>query len=138
MVSPRADHFLLVVEQHTAPGQKLLATLPRDLFPTRPGSVSPEIVRQCVEHGITRGFSPEAPTGQVSFTATARDLQFERVQQPRPVGRPRKRQPGEKRRPVYVSLEKADRARLEQAAEAHGVPIGTLARMWLLERLERE
>lgn len=142
VVTNQARQFTLIVEHHSAPGQKLVASLPRDLFPEDACVVSPEIVRQCVTHARQHGFDPEATAGTVRLTVAAGVLDFGQVDREaltkRPVGRPRKRAPGEKRRPVYVSLEAPDRQRLERIAEAQGVPVGTLAKRWLLERLAEE
>jgi len=142
LVAPLSDGFRLIVEHHSAPGQKLIVQIPTAAFSQPPHVVSPEITRQCVEAGIRQGFDPACPTGAVRLSIGAGELQLESVNREelvrRPVGRPRKRQPGEKRRPVYVSLEKEDRLRLEKAAAAKGLPIGTLAKTWILDRLQQE
>ena len=134
--------FTLIVERYTAPGQKVVATIPEGLFPTQPPIVSPQIVRQCINNALKLGFNPDTPKGQVRMSVAKGDLDFQLVNTEaltrRPVGRPRKRMPGEKRKPVYVSLEKDDRQRMEAAAEKRGLPIGTLAKMWLVERLDEE
>ena len=140
-VSRKERSFQLVVEHRDAPGQQLVATVPVALFPADAAIVSPEIVRQCVVLARRSGFDPDAPTGRHVLEVRRGDLDFGRVDREslkRPVGRPRKRAPGEKRKPVYVSLEPEDRLRLEAQATQRGVGLGTLAREWILERLQRE
>ena len=138
----RAEAYELMVERAAEPGQRLTCAIPLALFPADARILSPELVRQCVTLGLTAGFDPDAPRGQRRLAIAAGQLDFGRVNRealkPRPVGRPRKRAPGEKRRPVYVSLEPPDRARLETIAAARGVGLGTLARAWILERLAEE
>lgn len=141
LVTRRGPVFQVVVERGEDPGQQLLASVPVELFPADAAIVSPEIVRQCVVLGRRSGFDPDAPRGRQRLEVGPGDLDFGRVDREslkRPVGRPRKRAPGEKRRPVYVSLEPEDRERLEAVAMARGLGLGTLAREWILERLADE
>lgn len=142
LVTTQAAQFTLVVEHHASPGQKLVALLPKALFPDEARVVSPEIVKQCIALAVEKGFDPAKSSGTVRFTVAAGALDFGKVDREaltkRPVGRPRKRAPGEKRKPVYVSLEAPDRERLVQIAEARGMPLGTLAKAWILERLAEE
>jgi hypothetical protein len=140
MVRPVDDGFRLVAESKEAPGQSLVVRIPRSAFGAALTVVSPEIARQAIVQGFAAGFVPAEARGEVRLTVTELDTTTvdREALTPRPVGRPRKRAPGEKRRPVYVSLDKADRESLEAAARARGLPIGTLARQWLLERLAEE
>jgi len=109
------------------------------LFPADAQILSPALVRQCVLLALADGYDPDQRTGEHRVAVARGQLDFGRVNRSeltkRPVGRPRKRAVGEKRKPVYLSLEPADRARLQSLAEARGVGLGTLAREWVLERL---
>ena len=99
------------------------------------------MVEQSVRLALTDGFDPDSPSGEHRLTLQPGQLDFSKVDteaQRRPVGRPRKRAVGEKRRPVYVSLEPEDRTRFEAIAERRGTRLGTLARAWILERLSAE
>jgi hypothetical protein len=130
------------MERSAAPGQKLVAQVPMSLFGDHTPVLSPALVRQCVELALARGFDPDAPKGQHPMWVSAGELDFARVNRDeltkRPLGRPRKRAVGEKRKPVYVSLEPGDRARLEALAAKRGIGLGTLARTWILERMNAE
>jgi len=136
------DVFRLMVERGVDPGQRLIGEIPLSLFPADARILSPALVRQCVLLAVEQGYDPDAPGGEHRLMVSAGQLDFARVDRealkPRPVGRPRKRAVGEKRRPVYVSLEPEDRARLEGIAQELGVGLGTLARRWILERMAEE
>lgn len=142
LVTTQAEQFTLLVEHHDAPGQRLVARLSKQLFPEDARVVSPEVARQAIVYAQARGFDPGRPGGELRLSVPAEALDLGRVDREaltkRPVGRPRKRAPGEKRRPVYVSLEAPDRERLTELAEARGVALGTLAKDWILERLAEE
>lgn len=142
LMRPGKDAFRLVVERDAEPGQRLVCTVPMAYFPRDARILSPAIVEQCVRAALAAEFDPNVPRGEVRFTVTREHLDFGAVNteelKPRPVGRPRKRAVGEKRRPVYVSFETADRERFDAVAKRLGTRPGTLARTWLLERLAQE
>ncbi|MFT4976121.1 MAG: hypothetical protein ACI8S6_002017 [Myxococcota bacterium] len=138
----RDGRFLLLAEHAADPGQRLVVEIPLALFPEDAQILSPAIVRQCVLLARAAGYDPDTSSGEHRLRVGAGQLDFARVDRAeltkRPVGRPRKRAVGEKRKPVYVSLEPDDRARLQEHADRLGVGLGTLARQWILERLEAE
>lgn len=137
-VGRHGEAFRLQVERRTEPGMRLVAMLPLAVFPADAPIVSPAIVRQCVLIGLANGFDPDRASGEQAISIEAGQLDFGKVDRERlvrPVGRPRKRAVGEKRKPVYLSLEPEDRARLQALADARGIGMGTLAREWVLERL---
>ena len=134
--------FRLIAEAHAQPAQRLAVKIPVGLFPQDAQILSPALVKQCLVLALNDGYQPnqagpehrmEIATGQLNFGKVNREELTKR-----PVGRPRKRAPGEKRKPVYLSLESEDRERLKVRADAADVGIGTLAKTWVLERLDRE
>ncbi len=142
LVRRRQDVFRLLVERETDPGQRLVGEIPLVLFPADAQVLSPELAKQCVLLAMADGYSPDSRGGEYRFVVAAGQLDFALVDRSelkkRPVGRPRKRAIGEKRRPVYVSLDPPDRARLVELAAERGVGLGTLVREWILERLKTE
>jgi hypothetical protein len=142
LVRRRAAAFLLLVERSAEPCARLVVEVPVALFPAGAQVLSPALVRQCVLLGEAAGYDPNTTSGEHRLVLGTGQLDFGRVNRDellkRPVGRPRKRAVGEKRKPVYVSLEPADRARLEALAEQRGIGLGTLAREWILERMTFE
>jgi hypothetical protein len=134
--------FRLIAEASTDPGMRLVVEVPLSVFPSDAQIMSPGLVRQCIELAIADGYDATSPTGEHHQQIEQGDLAFGQINQEelkkRPVGRPRKRAPGEKRRPVYVSLETKDRARLQAIAETRGLALGTLVKAWVLDRLEIE
>ena len=142
LVRRDAKNFTLITELAENPSRRLQVKVPLKLFPDDAQILSPALVRQCIEHALNTGYSPTTQGKEHRVTLSEGDLNFGKVNQEelkkRPVGRPRKRAPGEKRRPVYLSLDPPDRARLEAIATARSLPLGTLARTWILERLDSE
>jgi hypothetical protein len=142
LVRVEGPNYKMVAEAHASPAQRLVVRVPRRLFPASVPAFTPAIAKQCAELAMLRGYDPASAGGEQQVVVVAGELDFGAVDvdqiRKRPVGRPRKRAPGEKRSPVYVSLEPVDRARLQQHAEARGVGLGTLARQWVVERLDQE
>lgn len=141
-VTPKSKHYVFVAESYDRPGQRLVMTVARTLFPVDVPAFTPGVARQCVGLAVSGGFDVDAPRGEHRMSVEPGQLDFTVVDREnmtkRPVGRPRKRAPGEKRAPVYVSLEPADRARLKTVAEREGIGLGTLVRQWVVERLDVE
>ena len=134
--------FQLIAEDHAEPAQRLAVRIPMGLFPRDVQILSPALVKQCLVLAVNDGYQPSKPGPEHRMEIKTGQLNFGKVKREeltkRPVGRPRKRAPGEKRKPVYLSLESEDRERLKVHADAKEVGIGTLAKMWILERLDRE
>lgn len=132
--------YRFVAEAHASPGQRLVVEVKRAFFPDDVPAFTPAIAKQCVQLALAAGFDPTADRGEHRLVIERGQLDFSRVDREemvkRPVGRPRKRAPGERRSPVYVTLEPDDRSRLATAAAAEGIGLGTLARRWILERLD--
>lgn len=135
-----ARTYTFVAEAYSDPGQRLVAEVARSSFPPDVTAFTPALAEQCVLLAVAAGFDPSAPRGEHRLVVAPDQLDYARIDRTqltkRPVGRPRKRAPGEKRQPVYVTLEPADRARLQRVAAAEGVGLGTLVRRWVLERLD--
>lgn len=142
LVRAEGQDYKFVTEAYDEPGQRLVVHVARSFFPADVPAFTPAIAKQCVSLAMAAGFDPAAPRGEHRLVVKRGQLDFGLVDKEeikkRPVGRPRKRAPGEKRSPVYVSLEPEDRARLQVAAEREDLGLGTLARRWVLERLDQE
>lgn len=134
--------YKMVAEAYTDPGARLVVHVDRSFFPSDIPAFTPSLAMQCVGLAVREGYDSTHPRGEHRLTVKAGQLDFGRVDreeiQKRPVGRPRKRAPGEKRNPIYVNLEPEDRERFKVVAEREGIGLGTLARRWIVERLDRE
>ncbi|MCA9568682.1 MAG: hypothetical protein KC656_12610 [Myxococcales bacterium] len=142
LVRVEGPDYKLVAEAFDEPGQRLVVHVPRSLFPPEVPAFTPAIARQCVLLAMSAGFDACARRGEHRLRIQPGQLDFGRVDTTeiakRPVGRPRKRAPGENRAPIYVNLEPEDRLRLQRVAAAEGIGLGTLARRWLVERLDAD